>query len=246
MKNTIKKIKIYGLRTSLIYAFSELRNKFFLNLFKKTYSQSEEDLIIDKLLNYKKYGFYVDIGAYDPYRFSNTMHFYKKGWKGINIEPDINNYKKFLNNRSRDINLNIGIGDKHNSLTFYQFLPDTISTFSKSEVEMYIKMGFQFVSKEKIIIERLDKILEKYCQNREIDFMSIDVEGFEMSVLKSNDWKKFIPKIICIESSDWNMFKPGVYNRDKGIEKEESFLRNHGYKKVYTTGCNSIFINSNV
>ena len=55
----------------------------------KSYSQEGEDMVLRSFFegqkNYK--GFFVDVGAHHPYRFSNTLHFYKKGWRGINIDP---------------------------------------------------------------------------------------------------------------------------------------------------------------
>lgn len=69
--------------------------------------------------NYK--GFYVDIGAHHPFRFSNTAIFYKKGWRGINVEPTPEYYQKFKRYRSKDININIGVSDSNTKLTFYKF-----------------------------------------------------------------------------------------------------------------------------
>src|SRR3989344_2532261 len=79
--------KIYSLPILIWYVYLELR-LLLKRIFLHSYSQWGEDIIIDKLLGMKNKGFYIDIGAYDPIRFSNTQRFYNKGWKGINIEPD--------------------------------------------------------------------------------------------------------------------------------------------------------------
>lgn len=208
-----------------------------MQLLKNSFSQNGEDLVIDRLLNYKRNGFYVDIGAYDPYRFSNTYRFCKKGWRGINIEPNIDNYKKFISIRPRDINLNIGVGTKNGYLNFYNFFPDTLSTFSEKDAKNYEKIGFKKNSKVKVKVERLDKIFLRYCQNVKIDFLSIDTEGFETEVLKSNNWKKFKPKIICIESFTFNT----TYTPSKERYEINLFLVNLGYKKVYANDTNCIY-----
>lgn len=237
MKEFIEKIKLYGFKKSLQFIFGELKNIFYMRYYRGSYSQNGEDLVIHKLLNHKNKGFYVDIGAYDPNRFSNTKYFYKQGWCGINIEPNIQNYHKFLKARPRDINLNIGIGSKPGKKIFYKLFPDTLSTFSKKDAFVYKKIGFKIINKHRIEIQRLDNIISKYCQNKNIDFFSIDTEGFEMEVLKSNDWGGVKPPIICIESY--------TFQTDRSPSKERreinQFLVNLGYRKVYSNNTNCIY-----
>lgn len=237
MINLLKKIKLYGIQKFIIFIFSELKNIFFMQLLKGSFSQNGEDLVIDKLLQYKTSGFYVDIGAYHPYRFSNTCRFYKKGWRGINIEPNSASYKRFIRSRPLDINLNIGIGLKKGNMDFYNLFPDTLSTFSKKDARKYKKIGFKNTGITKIKVERLDEILLKYCQRREIDFFSIDTEGFEMEVLKSNNWKNFRPTVICVESFT---FKSN-YTESKERTEIRKFLENVGYKKVFSNDTNIIY-----
>ncbi|MBI3103852.1 FkbM family methyltransferase [Candidatus Daviesbacteria bacterium] len=236
MINAFKKIKLYGLRQFISFAYSELKSIFYTQIINGSFSQNGEDLIIDKLLNYKKTGFYVDIGSYDPYRFSNTYRFYKRGWKGINIEPNVHNYKKFVTARPRDYNLNIGICAKRANLDFYNLFPDTLSTFSKIDAIKYQKIGFEIIDKSKVKVERLDKILHKF-RIKKIDFLSIDTEGFEMEVLKSNNWENFNPKLVCVESF--------TFKRDRSKSKERMeirrFLSKVGYKKVYANDTNIIY-----
>ena len=59
--------------------FGQIRNR------RISYSQEGEDLVVDRLLNGKRNGFYVEVGCHHPYRYSNTFMFYKKGWRGICI-----------------------------------------------------------------------------------------------------------------------------------------------------------------
>ena len=90
---------------------------------KISYSQDGEDMMLQTYYETKKHykGFYVDVGAHHPYRFSNTNYFYKKGWRGINIEPTPTLYPAFLRHRRRDINLNVGVSDHSTSIPFYIF-----------------------------------------------------------------------------------------------------------------------------
>ena len=90
--------------------------KMILALFKdysnKYYSQFGEDVVLRVLVgDLKKPGFYVDVGAYHPKHLSNTYYFYKKGWRGINIDPNPKSIKLFNLLRPSDINLNVAIAD---------------------------------------------------------------------------------------------------------------------------------------
>src|SRR5438552_17947489 len=106
MQDILKKIKIYGIKKSINYAVRELYLKYWMQIVRNSYSQGGEDLVMDNFFNGKRKGFYVDVGANDPTRFNNTKRFYKKGWRGINIEPDPKLFEKIKSDRSRDTNLN--------------------------------------------------------------------------------------------------------------------------------------------
>ena len=85
---------------------SEIFSKFI------SYSQHLEDLVLYSIFYDVKNGFYIDVGAHDPNFISVTKAFYLLGWYGINIEPLPEKYKALQSSRKRDINLNLGIGEK--------------------------------------------------------------------------------------------------------------------------------------
>ncbi|MEA5463494.1 FkbM family methyltransferase [Leptothoe sp. PORK10 BA2] len=103
------------------------------NLYKYhnlSFSQEGEDRVLHRIFEGKKKGFYIDVGAYHPQRFSNTYLFYLSGWKGINIDASPENIKRFTNLRPRDINLSIAISDTCQELTFYTYKESALNTFS--------------------------------------------------------------------------------------------------------------------
>lgn len=228
MFDLLRKVKIYGLKKSLKYASQEIYKLFWMCYLKGSYSQQSEDLVIDKILGNKKRGFYVDVGAHDPVRFSNTKRFYDKGWSGVNIDPNPNLIKKFKEQRTRDINLELGVGRKNGSLIFYQFFPSTLSTFSQKEATQYQSSGFNLISKYQVPVKTLGSILSQHCKTRRPDFLSIDTEGTDLEVLQNNDWDKFKPRVICIETG-------------KDFNKINNFLKKHGYQLKHNNGINSIF-----
>jgi len=215
-----------------------LEHEIFHQKLQSSYSQKGEDIIIDKLLKNKKTGFYVDVGANHPTAYNNTYHFYLKRWHGINIEPNKSNIKLFNELRTGDINLNIGIGNKEKTLNFYEFDAHMLSTFSKSEAEKYKKQGYVLKHIEKVPVKKLSTVLEKYSKGKKIDFISIDTEGYDLEVLKSNDWKKFRPKVICIESASFG------YEKDYA-KVQANFLSKQGYSKAAQTRLNSIYLRDN-
>ena len=204
-------------------------------LFLKSYSQNLEDLIIDNFLEKKKYGFYIDVGAHYNKRLNNTYFFHKyRKWKGINIEPNSQIFSKINGSRKKDIYLNIGISDQNSKINFYQFNPDTVSTFSEKDANEY-KKKFELKSINKINVKKLKDLFLEYNINN-IDLLNIDTEGLEMQVIKGNDWKKFRPKIVCIEHNNPNQF---------GLKTEiVSFFKNKNYKQLFQNEINIIFYNN--
>lgn len=116
----------------------DLKNNCFKNFRKSYYSQFGEDIVLAKLLK-EKGGFYVDVGAYHPKHFSNTYLLFKKGWRGINIDPSPYTIKLFKKYRKHDTNLQIGISEASKTDVFYMFSHSNWNTFSKEKVEEWKK-----------------------------------------------------------------------------------------------------------
>ncbi len=234
MINFFLKVKKWGIKKTLFLTKIYLRKsyfvykEFFLNKDhpKMSYSQYAEDLFIDRFLDYPKKGFYVDIGANQPNYLNNTKRFYEKGWDGINIEPDINNFNLLEKSRLRDINLNIGISNTEGKIVFYICKVNTLSTFSKETAEKLSREGHEIIEEKKIEVLKLSSVLKKF-EVKQIDFMTIDTEGYDQEVLTSNDWNTFRPKLICIEDNAGN--------------EHDIFFKAKNYKKVGFNGLNSFF-----
>ena len=201
-----------------------------------SYSQEGEDLILQRLFGNKNDGFFIDIGAHHPTRFSNTYLFYLKGWRGINIDAMPGSMKLFNRIRSEDINIECPISDVEEELTYYIFNEPALNTFSAEEVKKKDGVeNFKVIRTEKLRTKKLANVLAEYLPNvNGIDFISIDVEGLDLRVLKSIDWNLIKPKIILIED----------LTRDLEIifEKGEvrKYLQTKGYK-IFAKSINSVF-----
>jgi len=195
------------------------------------FSQDGEEVFLRDFFADKKEGFYVDIGAYDPFRFSNTAWAYQRGWKGINIEPNIEGYQKFLWSRRRDINLNCGISNKEEIITYFAFEEGAYNTFSKEDIvdDARVKRTYQIPTR------RLDSIFEEYGVEK-IDFLDIDVEGYELHVLYSNNWDLYRPTIVLCEQKTGieDVIKSEIFEfmKQKGYEAVSKYNRTVIYKKA--------------
>jgi|TARA_B110000438_G_scaffold61952_1_gene62296 FkbM family methyltransferase len=180
------------------------------------YSQEGEDILLRRIFGDQTTGFYVDVGAHHPKRFSNTCYFYDQGWQGINIDALPGSMEVFQKVRPRDTNLEIAISEKEQNLTYYMFNEPALNGFSKSISEG--RQNEQYHIEKTITIPTfpLSKILDTHLPSRQkINFLSVDVEGLDLTVLASNDWTKYRPKVVLAEvldSSLNNLEKDPVYN----------------------------------
>jgi FkbM family methyltransferase len=167
----------------------------------KSYSQEGEDLILLRLLNRQPKGFYVDVGAHHPRRFSNTCLFFELGWRGINIDPNPEAIAHFNKDRPGDCNLLIGVSDQSRELIYYRFNETALNTFDQQLAEERNKIsGYYLVDTARVKMERLDAILDRHLhQGQQIDFLSVDAEGLDLTILQSNDWRRFRPRFVLAE-----------------------------------------------
>ncbi len=169
-----------------------------------SYAQNQEDVLLSRLFPPGRLGFYIDVGANDPVVDSVTKHFYDLGWRGVNIEPALHPFERLLQQRDRDINLNVGLSDKEGSLAFYEFplaLPGS-STFSLTQAEWHHDSGIPFVERE-VPVTTLAKVCEEHVAGT-IDFLTIDTEGHERNVLEGGDWSRWRPRVVVVEATQPN------------------------------------------
>ena len=167
------------------------------------YGQEGEDLILNEFLNGIKKGFFVDIGSYHPILYSNTYLFYLKGWRGINIDARPDSMIVFNQIRPEDINLEVAIGKEEKELTYFMFDEPGLNGFSSEHShDRDTNTSFKIQNKVNIKLRRLEHVLDEYLpEGTNISFMSIDVEGLDFEVLESNNWVKYKPSIILVETS---------------------------------------------
>lgn len=202
-----------------------LKNKYFIK--KTSYAMDGEDLAIDKYIEKKEKGFYVDIGAHHPIHRNNTQLLFNRGWGGINI--DVNQFSIDLFNflRPDDVNINSAITNYDGEIKYYY--QKELSQLTSVKKEIAIKRMQGEIKEKKIKSLKIDTILNysKFKNNR-IDFLNIDVEGGDFDALRSIDLNVYKPKMICIEIDEKNILSSNIY----------SYLIKFNYKKVWSSSSN--------
>lgn len=192
----------------------------------QSFAQEGEDLILERIFGHAD-GFYVDVGAHHPFRFSNTFLLYNKGWRGINIEPDAEGFELLKKFRPRDINLNTAIlrnsaESLKNTATFYRFHEPALNSFDEAYASEMQSKGYSLRETIEVEFTDLASVLDRHAGTRRIDLLSIDTEGTDLDVLRSNDWTRFRPRVVIVELLKG---ESGAENRELTTE----FLTGLGY-----------------
>lgn len=211
------------------------RNK----VYKLSFSQCGEDLLIDYIFELRGISMptYLDIGAHDPFYLNNTAIFYGRGCRGINIEANPGLIGQFRKRRPEDINLNVGISDRADSLDFYIMADSTLSTFSREECDSLVGAGHKLEAVKKIELLTVQTVLEKYHGGVFPDLLTIDVEGLDFKILQSIDFGVQFPKVICVEAAEYSPIGAGK-RRTELID----FLVSKGYYEYANTNLNAIMV----
>jgi FkbM family methyltransferase len=207
-----------------------------------SYSQAGEDAIIRYLFG--DYGLteitYLDIGTNSPIIGNNTYWFYKNGSKGVCVEADSTLINLIKLKRPKDKILNVGVSISKNSFAdFYVFNQPAINTFDKFEAEKRLQSGLYNVIKvEKVALMNINDIISNNF-NKFPDFLSLDIEGLDLDVLKSLDLNKYPIPVICVETCRYSE----SYIRPKDLDIID-FLTTNGYFIYADTYLNTIFVNN--
>ena len=202
----------------------------FLNLIKYSIKEKlrkdkgKHFLFLKDYYKEKKDGFYIDVGCYHPIRLSNTRFLYDKGWRGINIDISKKSIDLFKIARKKDINLNIGIGNK-NKVSEAYFKKDLFhaNTFVYDHAE---KLLGEYI-KKKINVHTLNSVIDSNAKDKKIDFLDIDCEGKDLEVLEGLDLNKNEIDLISIE----------MHGYDESTKRDGELIfdimRKYRYTKLY-------------
>lgn len=173
------------------------------------YAQQGEDQILRTLLQYRPDpGFYVDVGAHHPWHFSNTYAFYRRGWRGINVDATPGSMRAFEKARPRDVNVECAVASERRLLVFREFdNPEMNGLCDESTDLRGAPRTGREVRRTEMVTRTLADVLDAHLPpGQHVDFLSVDVEGFDLDVLRSNDWDRYRPSVVVAE--DITVFYP--------------------------------------
>lgn len=208
-----------------------------------TYSQAGEDIIMNLIL--ERLGLvevsYLDIGTNHPKKFNNTYLLYKRGYRGVCVEPNPKLAHTIKRTRPKDITLNVGLssGEEYEA-DFYVLSTDTLSTFSKEDAEKLNAEGtFTITQKISIQLKNINNIVKENFGGKTPTIVSLDVEGWNEEIIRSFNFNTYKPEIFCIETT---YFEPdGKIERIKGIF---DVMKENGYEIFSDNQINTIFVTS--
>lgn len=207
--------------------------------FRPSFAQAGEDVVVSFICTYLNIGqpSYVDIGAADPIKWNNTYYFYMQGCRGILVEPNVDLLPVLKSARPDDTILNIGIGPVNGTADYYRLTEPGWNTFDKDQAETAVRSSGGKESIKEVVkmpLLNINDVLAQHFGGKTPDYFSIDVEGMDLAILKSLDWTKHRPKIVCTETL---MIGSRIERSDTGV-----FLTQKGYELRASTFVNSIFV----
>ena len=165
----------------------------------QSYAQNGEDVVLGRVFADQKLGFYVDIGACHPVEDSVTLHFYERGWHGVNVEPDHDLHAVLQHDRPRDTNLLAAIGKARGRVAFH---PTGTRGHGTLDPALASDRSLGRAAK-RVPTFLLSDVIDCYGpDDGQIDFLKIDVEGWEAEVIASGDWARHRPRVLVIEAVD--------------------------------------------
>jgi len=199
-----------------------------------TFAQHGEDVqLLAMLTDRKAIGPYLDLGSNHPFILSNSYLLYRSGWQGLCVDPLPRFRPLYAKWRPRDQFHCVAIGETSGTVDFFEFEWDALSTLDGALARNYVSNGFKVRRKIPVEIKTVDQLLEEAGFEGPLSLFSIDIEGHELSALRSMNLKRWQPAVICIEA----------LTADGGRNQAAlDYLSVNGYKAFRDLGLNMVFV----
>jgi hypothetical protein len=204
-----------------------------------SFAQAGEDVCLNFLFDYMRFKDiqYLDIGAWDPIAYNNTYFFYRKGFRGVLVEPNGAMCQKIRAARPEDTTLEAGIGvTAVREADYYIMTESAWNTFSKEEAEHMTQVTSGGIRVEKVIkmpLLNINDVMAKHF-GKAPAYVSIDAEGWHLAILKSIDYDRFRPLAICVETL--------VSGTHTTIPEIPAYMASQGYVDRGGSFVNTIFV----
>lgn len=207
---------------------------------QKSYSQKGEDLLLQVYFGREFKGYYLDIGAFHPTWISNTFLLHKNGWKGTVVDLDRYKVEAFKKSRGAAVSTVVAgvVGEQGGKVVpVYKFRSrlgwSDLDTLDVATAEEYVKKGRGSFTIEEVETKLINEILSTLPH---VDFLNIDIEGLDVSVLRSIDLDRYRIQVILFEDN-------GAKNG--GHSEGADYLEKKGYEMLFRSGGSLCFFRSN-
>lgn len=210
----------------------------------KFFGQHGVDILLWNFFD-KDNGFFIDVGAHDGISLSNSYFFEQKGWNGICVEANPEKGNQCKQNRKCIVEICACVSNSDMKITDF-FVHNSKNSFIScvdpdiDAVEILTPRAkgcaLESFKKIKVPCKSLNNIIENnFSINPKIDFLSVDVEGTELDVLKGFDFDKYKPRLLIIES-----------NRKSDKIKIDNFLFKKEYLYSGSISINAFYVNNEI
>lgn len=208
---------------------------------KVSYSQCGEDMISDFLFSWLglKAITYLDIGAHHPKWLSNTYHFYERGSRGVLIEPDEDLCVDLRQERPHDTILNLAVAASgEDQVNMYVMTSRTLNTLDRAQAEELVAGGREKIEAIRSVrLSGINVILREQFDSGKPNFVSLDIEGLDLEILKAWDFEKFRPEVFCVETLTYT-----EDNSERKLVEIIDLMKSRCYRVYADTYVNTIFV----
>jgi len=202
-----------------------------------SYAPNNEDILLDRIFG-DHVGTFMDVGASRPCRDNLTYFFYRRGWRGVNLEPVPRLHRAFQATRPGDMNLPLAAWDSNGEIPFFEVANaggdgDGISTFSTRLAEHYRAGGAALI--ERRVAVRTIRSLVEELQIDPPDFLTINAEGSEEPVIRGIPLEHWRPGVFVV-AANW------PHTAMPSHQGWEPVLLEHGYSLAASNGVNRFYL----
>ena len=161
--------------------------------------QGEDTALLDILRARGADGPYVDVGSNHPFHLSNSYLLYREGWRGVCVDPLSRLEPLYQRWRPEDTFVNCAVGDGPAGVTLHEFEIGMLSTCDERAAADYVAAGYRLLRSVPVPMRTLNDVLDDLAVVAPLSVLTIDVEGGELSVLRSLDFDRWRPELVCLE-----------------------------------------------